>query len=479
MSIFNNKIIKNFSVLTGTNLLIQVISILSSIRVARQLHPAGYGLFNLINLQVTIFSIVSVFGLRIVVIRHIARNKLDARRIFTISNQIRIFTTTLAMLLAVGYSQLQNRQSLPPTLIFVLLLLMIFQSFWDSIDSISFGSEKMQTAGIINLIMTMIWVAEIYLIPDSLFTVQILLFAYALNQGTKTFIYYIWLRRKILSNIPKETITGFEEHKMLLRQANFYFILAVFSSIQSQIPILLLQFNSSIDQIGLFNLGNRILSPLQMMLSMLLTALFPTLARLAINDKVLFAKRVKSLLNIIVLTGIWGSLCFSLFSQDIVKFLYGEAYITTANVILIQCWFTVLFAIFCTIGTILSALDKQKLLATLSIIYGVVASPIFYFGTKYGATGLAWAFVIAAFINMTYHWVIFRNLLEKHISILYSVAIFGSIGLLSFLTYNYHIKYSFSTRLVIGLILSSSLLFYMYKYEFPKLKINNKNDLQK
>ncbi len=470
MSIFNNKIIKNFSVLTGTNLLIQVLSILSSIRVARQLQPAGYGLFNLVNLQVTIFSIISVFGLRIVVVRHIARNKQDARKIFTISNQIRIFTTALAMLLAVGYSQLHNRQSLPPVLIFVLLLLMVFQSFWDSIESVSFGSEKMQTSGIINLIMTTIWIAEIYLIPNSLFTVQTLLFAYVINQGTKTIIYYIWLRRKILNNIPKEPITNFDEHKMLLRQSNFYFILAVFSSIQSQIPILLLQFNSSIDQIGLFNLGNRILSPLQMMLSMLLTALFPMLARLAINDKVLFAKRVKSLLNIIILTGIWGSLCFSLFSQDIVKLLYGEAYITTANVILIQCWFTVLFAIFCTIGTILSALDKQKLLATLSIIYGVVASPIFYFGTKYGATGLAWAFVIAAFINMTYHWVIFRNLMEKHISILYSFAIFGSIGLLSFLTYYYKIKYSFSIRLVIGLLLSSALLTYIYKFEFLKLK---------
>lgn len=470
MSIFKNKIIKNFSVLTGTNLLIQVLSILSSIRVARQLQPAGYGLFNLVNLQVTIFSIFAAYGLRIVVIRHIARNKQDARKIFTISNQIRLITTSIALLLAFGYSQLHNKQSLPPALVFALLLLIVFQSFWDSIDSVSFGFEKMQTSGIVNLCMTIVWIIEIYLIPNHLFKVSTLLFAYVINQGTKTIIYYIWLRRKILLNIPTKKIIGIEEHKAIIRQSNFYFILAIFSSIQSQIPILLLQFNSSIDQIGLFNLGNRILSPLQMMLSMLLTALFPMLSRLAVDNKPLFAERVKSLLNIIVLTGIWGSLCFSLFSQDIVKLLYGDAYITTANVILVQCWFTVLFAIFCTIGTILSALDKQKLLATLSIFYGVIASPIFYFGTKYGAIGLAWSFVIAAFLNMTYHWVIFRNLLDKQISVLYSFVIFGSIGVLSFLTYNFKIELSFVYRLCIGILISAGVFTYMYKVEFLKIK---------
>lgn len=470
MSIFNNKIIKNFSVLTGTNLLIQALSILSSIRVARQLQPEGYGLFNLVNLQASIFSIIAAFGLRIVVIRHIARNKQDARKIFKVSNQIRVITTILALLFATGYAQLNNSQSLTPVFLFAVLLLVVFQSVWDSVESISFGFEKMQTDGIINLTFTIIWIAEIYIIPNNLFTVTTLLYAFVINQGLKTLIYYIWLRTKVLTHIQPIKSGGLNDHKVLISQSSFYFILAVFTAIQNQIPILLLQFNSRVDQIGLFNLGNRILSPLQMMLTMLLTALFPMLARLAIDNKLLFAQRVMSLLNIIVLTGIWGSMCFALFSRDIVKLLYGDAYITSANVILIQCWFTVLFAIFCTIGTVLSAMDKQKLLATLSIIYGVVAAPIFYFGTRFGATGLAWAFVIAAFVNMTYHWIIFRNLLEKHISVLYSVLIFSSIGILSFFTSTYKIEFSFSIRLAIGIFITAALFTYMYKVEYYKLK---------
>ena len=470
MTIFKNNIIKNFSVLTGTNLLIQVFSILSSIRVARQLQPVGYGLFNLVNLQASIFTIISVYGLRIVVIRHIARNKQDAKKMFIVANQIRLVTTSIALILAACYSQINSKQSLPPVLLGALLLLILFQSFWDAIESIAFGFEKMQTSGIVNLILTIFWIVEIYLIPNHLFTVRNVMYAYVINQGIRTVIYYIWLRRKILAISPTPIIRSLEEHKILIRQSNFYFILAVFSSVQSQVPILLLQFNSSIEQIGLFNLGNRILSPLQMMLSMLLTALFPMLARLAVENKPLFAERVKSLLNIIILTGIWGSLCFALFSFDIVRLLYGKAYVTSANVILIQCWFTVLFAIFCTIGTVLSALDKQVLLAKLSIFYGVLAAPFFYFGTKYGATGLAWAFVIAGFVNMSYHWIIFRKLLENRISIIYSFTIFILIGVLSYLTYTYKIEYSLGFRLVIGLMLSAALFGYMYKVEYLKLK---------
>ena len=122
----------------------------------------------------------------------------------------------------------------------------------------------------------------------------------------------------------------------------------------------------------------------------------------------------------------------------------------------------------------LSALDKQKLLATLSIFYGVIASPIFYFGTKSGAIGLAWAFVIAAFLNMTYHWVIFRNLLEKRISILYSFIMFSSIGLLTFVTYRYKIELPLVYRVLIGILLSVALFTYMYKVEYLKLRAGKK-----
>ena len=473
MSLFKNKIIKNFSLLTGTNLLIQVLSIFSSIRLARQLQPEGYGLFNLIALQASIFSIIACYGLRLVVIRHIARNNNDARKVFVILIHIRLLTTAIAIFLVFFYNLTLSQQSFSTPLVVAVMALIIFQTSWDTIESIFFGFEKMETSGIMNLIFTIIWIAEIYIIPNAHFNVLVLTYAFILNQGLKSILYYFWMRKSILKKMPSIKFTNYTEHLGLIKQSNFFFVLAIFSSIQNQMPILLLQFNSTVDQIGLFNLGNRILSPLQMMLNLLLTALFPMLSRLAIVNKPLFAKRVKSLMNIIILSGILGSVLFALFSNDVVHLLYGDAYKTSANVILIQCWFTVLFAIFCTIGTVLSALDKQKLLSRLSIIYAITAIPIFYIGTKYGATGLAWAFVIAAFINMTYHWVIFRNSLEKQISIYYSITIFGTIVVLCLYTALYLIKLTFLLKLLLGLVLAILLFVYVYKIEYKNLLSNN------
>jgi O-antigen/teichoic acid export membrane protein len=472
MILFKNKIIKNFSILTGTNILTQALSIFSSIRLARQLQPEGYGVFNLIALQASIFSIVACYGLRIVIIRHIARNNNDARKVFALSSHIRLVTTAIALILVFFFNLANGSKSISTILVLAVMALIVFQTSWDTIETIFFGIEKMETSGIINFIFILIWIAEIYFIPNNMFNVETLTFAFLINQGLKTLFYYYWMHKLIFLKLPSATFTNFAEHVDFIKQSNFYFLLAIFSSVQNQMPILLLQLNSTLDQIGLFNLGNRILSPLQMMLNLLLTSLFPMLSRLAIDNKPLFATRVKSLLNIIIFSGVFGSVLFALFSNDVVHLLYGDAYKTSANVILIQCWFTVLFTIFCAIGSVLSALDKQKLLSQLSIIYATTAFPFFFIGSKYGAIGLAWSFVIAAFFNMTYHWVILRNLLDNNISICYSLIIFFIICTLCLYTGIYMVEMSSCIRLILCFFLLSLFLFYVFKIELKNLRFN-------
>jgi len=464
-----NKVVKNFSILTISNLLIQVLSILSSIRLARELQPAGYGLFNLISVQASVFSIIAAYGLRIVIIRHIARKRDDARKIFKLSNNIRFVTTFIAIVVAIIYNLLQPSAKLSVVLLISLSVLIVFQTFWDTIESLSFGFEKMEATGIINFVFTIIWVCEVYILPKASFTVTILVYTYVLNQLLKSLVYYWWINKSILKKQPTVGNMTFNDHKELILQSNFYFILAVFTAVQNQLPVLFLQFNSTMDQIGLFNLGYRIISPLQMVLNVLLTALFPMFSRLAIEDRELFGKRIKTLLNIIIFIGIWGCLCFALFSKDVVHLLYGVRYLVSVKVIIIQCWYTVLFAIFCIIGTVLNSLDKQKLLSIISIISGVIATPIFYYQSRFGAIGLAWAFVITAFVNMTYPWAILLKLVKNQISITYTILIFSILGILVWSTSYYSFEWSFIIRLGISIILTFVIFYYLYKIEFKKL----------
>jgi O-antigen/teichoic acid export membrane protein len=468
--LFKKTFIKNFSILTTTNIIVQVLSILSSIRLARQLQPAGYGLFNLVIVQASIFSIIATYGLRTVIIRHIARNKYDAWKVFIISNQIRAITTITAIIAVIGYNQLAPANSLTALFLVALSVLIVFQTFWDTIESISFGFEKMGATGIINLVFTAVWVLEVYIIPDKYFSISVLLYTFVLNQILRSLIYFIWLNNNVLVDKTLKTSITLNDHKEFIKQSNYFFILSVFTAIQNQVPILFLQFNSPIDQIGIFNLGYRLLSPMQMVLNVMLTAIFPLFSRLAIENPNLFARRVKTLLSLILVVGIWGCIGFALFSKDIVFLLYGKLYEESVNVILIQCWYTLLFAIFCIIGTVLSSLDRQKLLSIISFISAVIALPIFYFGTKHGAIGLAWAFVIAAFLNLTYPLVFLHRILHPNLSAKFSIVLYLIVLLLTVGSTFIQFNYPLSIRIAILMIISSFIIYILYKFGYTRIK---------
>jgi O-antigen/teichoic acid export membrane protein len=462
VNILKNKIVRNFSVLTGSNILIQIIGIVSSIRMARQLDPDGYGLLNLVQTQSVLFGIIAAFGLRLVIIRSIARDNFSARYYFIVSNNIRIFTTFIAIGVAVVYNLFDSENSLSTFLLFAVIFIIVFQTFWNSIETVSFGLERMVSSGIINFFFSVTWVIALYLTPDRYCTVLNLLSISIANQGVKTVVYYLWFNRTVLKEYDKVFNINRSDYKELLRQGTPYFILAIFTAIQIQVPILFLQFNSSLAEIGIFSLGNRILSPLQFVMFTLLTALFPMFSKLALENKKLFIKRIKSLINILVSVGILGCIMFYLFSRDIVLLLYGEKFIESANVILIQSWYIIYFIIFSIIGTVLSSFDKQNTLATLSIVYGVISLPIFFYGTKFGAIGLAWAFIIAAIVNMSYHWIIFRKLLSGHISLLYTAIIFLPLILLTLISSSVIIEISIYIKIIISILLCSSVGFFLY-----------------
>jgi len=467
--LLDSRILKNFSVLTGTNILVQFISILSSIRLARLLQPEGYGYFNLILVLSGLFLIIASYGLKQVIIRYVARNKSESKYVFHISNQIRLVTTLISIICLFVYNFFLNEPSLPPLFLILLFINIFAQSLWEAVECVAFGNEHMEPSGYLNLVFTSIWVLSVYLIPKDSFNVEFLLIAYIFIQSLRSLSYYFWLKEKIFAkNKPHQTNLDIG-HKYFIKQSNYYFILAVFTAIQTQVPIVLLSHNSSLDQVGVFNLGNRILGPLQMVILTALTALYPSFSRLALTDKTLFTKRVKILLNILVIIGIWGCLCFTLFSKEVVLFLYGEEYLGSVKVILIQCWFTLLFGIFCTIGTVLNSFDKQRLLAILSMIYGILCIPVFFIGSKYGAIGLAWAFVIAACINMTYHWVIFKKLLTSDISLIYTLKLFSILILASLFSLFIPFDFNILIKLLIVISITFATIFYLKSRELPKL----------
>lgn len=475
----NNKTLKNFSVLTVSNLMVQALSIFSSIKLARQLEPEGYGLFNYFLTISGMLVVFAAFGLRLVIIRTIARDKSVTLMMLKYGILIRMGFSVLAVIGGFFYSFYFAHTKLE-TIVFSLVIVHVLLTMaWDTIESVAFGNERMEASGIIKLIATTIWVGSLYVIPNEYFTATFLFFIFVANFALKDLIYFWWVRKTILKKLPENRVDEKINTKALLHQSKYFFLLAIFTAVQNQFSLLFLDFNSTIEQIGIFNLGHRILSPLQMVLRMALNAVFPKFSALAHSNKDRFYENTKKMVLIILLIGVSLSLVFTIFSKDIIALLYGQKYIDSATVITIQCWYNVLYGVFCVIGTVLSSTDQQKKLSFFSFLSTIVSVPCYLIGSKYGAWGLSLGFLSAGMINMIYHWIFLMKISEKRITMFFTFKVFTFLFASMFVAYifpqelNFWIKLSIviGTGGTLGLLYKSGLLNNQLKY----FRIKDKN----
>ena len=107
------------------------------------------------------------------------------------------------------------------------------------------------------------------------------------------------------------------------------------------------------------------------------------------------------------------SFVISAFRQEFVFLLYGDSYQSTADVMAWQCWYLVMYAIFCFNGSTLGAADAQRKLSMCSIVYAIVSTTILYFSSRYGANGLSIGYVVASIINIMYIFPVLKKVLNN------------------------------------------------------------------
>ena len=184
----NNKILKNFSVLTLSNAFTQFLLIFTSIKIARSLDPLLFGTYNLLQLHISIFVVIASFGLRNIIIRSIARDKTIVKKIFLISMVIRVGGFLLSIFLFGSFFFLYGSYD---TLLFVLVIQCILSTvIFDVLESIAFGLEKMEFSGIINFLSTLFWLLTILLIPKNQISLHLIFGLLVFFNSVKTIIYF-------------------------------------------------------------------------------------------------------------------------------------------------------------------------------------------------------------------------------------------------------------------------------------------------
>ncbi|RXK87350.1 oligosaccharide flippase family protein [Filimonas effusa] len=436
-------VLRNFSILTASNIFSQLLSILTSIKVARILEPAIYGTYNLLQLHTSIFVIIASIGLKNIVVRTVARDKGNSKKVFLISLLIRIIGIVFSLIAYTIYFYYSKGYG--GFLFFLTLASITISAFYDLIEGVAFGLEKMEFTGIISLANNIVWVIIILLIPKQYFNLDVLFSVFVGLNLLKTLVY-------IFSIYKFNYFTGdFSGHnlkydlKEMTRDSMPYYYLAILTLLSNQIPVLFLEHRSGVAEVAYYNVANKVLSPMSLILNTALTALFPNLAKLFVADRKGFSERIKNIFLIMSLLGIIGAFGVTFFLKEIILIIYGEKYLNTSLVLGYQCWYMAIYSLVCLIGTVLGVIDRQKQLSRLSIICTLLQVPILWVGAKYGAEYLSLSFLIATAISLLFHIATLKRFLKHDLSYSFFIKIIALFALayvvsISVLRFNLGIK---------------------------------------
>ncbi len=418
-----NTIVKNFSVLAFSKVLSQFLALFVSIKIARILTPSLFGTYNLLHVQCAVFAVIASFGLRNIIIRNIARNINELQAIFINSFILRGFGILVASLFFGLYYFIYTEYD---TLLFLLVLVSIFaRVFFDLFESVAFGLEKMEFSGVINISGTILFLFSLLTFPVQRLNLHTIFALFVLFYALKAVVYYFLLNKKYkLFKIDFKKIR-IKETKYLFKISFPYYYLALLSLLSVQIPVFFLQFRSGVEQIAFFQIANKILIPINIIVSTILAAVYPNLSKLFYSNFNNFIRNAKMVFVLLTLFCVVAAFGISLFRNEVVLLLYSDKYLNSSLVISYQSWFAVLQGLTSLMGTMLSAINRQKILGYLSIISTVIQLPILWIGSKGGAQSLSAAFLIAIIIIFIIHFFVIRKFLNKKLSILFFTKILG------------------------------------------------------
>ncbi|MFC4872877.1 oligosaccharide flippase family protein [Negadavirga shengliensis] len=406
--IIQHKVFKNFSYLTIGSVLSQLISLLTVLKITKVLHPDDYGLYTFMIAQGTLLLTIGDLGIRNIVIRSIARDPNRTNDLVFNGAILRMLALTLLSAIYLVYNYYLGNLNIQE-LVFVFSFALI-SCFGKLFETAFLGHQKMLTPSLINLGFSVSWFLCVYLLPASNMTVEFLFYSFLGINLLKNAAFYFSLQRQ---HLLKGKVLGFwHSSQKLLKESWPYFALVLVMLPFTKLSNNFLDINSSIEQIGFFNLSERLTGPVSFVLDFALVAIFPNLSALWVSNKVQFRNFVREGFKYYMLLGMILCFLFTLYAKELFGLLFPENYMPAVMVCQLQIWYLYLTSIDSLIGTILGATNNEKKILKLGIVNSLFSTPILYISSSYGALGLASGMVISFSCFQFYLWYLFGKTLK-------------------------------------------------------------------
>jgi O-antigen/teichoic acid export membrane protein len=455
--ILQHKVFKNFSYLTIGTVLAQVISLLTILKITHILVPSEYGVFSFLMVQGTLILTLGDFGVRNIVIRTIARDPKTTNDLIVNGTILRTIALVVLVVLYIAYNYFFGHLS-----VFQMALIFIY-AFINCISNLFenafLGNQKMLPSSLINLAYSIIWFGSIYVLPANKINVDSLFYIFLIVNAIKTLLFFICLKyqKLLVGKVENFWISS----KKLVKESWPYFVLVLLMMPFSMLSNNFLDRNSTSEQIGYFNLSQKLIGPVSLLIDIGLAAIFPNLSSLWVKDKDQFAKYVSIGFKYFMLLALILCFLFTLFAGDVVRLLFTAKYIPAIKVSQLQIWYLFLTTVDSLMGTILGSVNKEKVILKFGIYKALFCTPFLFYGSMFGALGLSYGYVASLAFFQIYLWLGFKkamNIPLKQIEILWfsSVVLFG-------VSYFVHQDNTFILRVIIALLVIGATFAYISK----------------
>ncbi|MGY6741088.1 MAG: oligosaccharide flippase family protein [Cecembia sp.] len=452
-----NKVFQNFSFLTIGNAVSQVLSLVTVLKITAFFTPDDYGLFTFVTTQGLLLLALSELGIKQIIIRAIAREPERTRDLIVNGSILRFLSVTGLTLIYLVYNHFFG--TLDAFQVILVGACAMSHAFWNMLEYAFLGHQKMLFPSLLKIAYSILWFTSIFILPQAYFSVNNLIYIFILLNGIQGVGFVFLIKKNNLLIGP--TSNFFKSTKTILNESWPYFsVMLVMIPIQSFHNIYL-ELNSTVDEIGFFNLARRLLAPVQMVLDYALVAAFPSLSALWISDKTKFYKIVSNGFQYFMILGLTLTFIFTLFVKEAVVLLFSDAYLPAVTVTQMQVWFTFLMAVNRTISIIFGAINEEKLLFKLSVINALISIPMLYYGSKFGAYGLSVGYVLSFALMEIYLWIKFKKVLQVKIKndlILWAITIilFGLSFYISELE-------SITLKIIVSIVILSPIGVFLYQ----------------
>lgn len=358
---------KNMSWIMVSRIISSIFGFVWTILIARYLGVEHYGIIGFATSIVGIVSVTIDLGITSYSIRQIATDHDSASKylgnILPLNSLLSIGTFVLLVIILVLMKC--DETTVAITLLF--LLNSIFQNVTQSLNGVFQAFEKMKYQGIGNILVTILLFVFILL---SIFTdlgIWGIAISYVLSSFAGFVYEYFALNRNIIK--PK-----FEFDRPFCRRL-------LVSGIPFALTGLLYTVYYSIDMVmlsnlvgdyatGIYNATYKLISVFTLFYGVYSSVIYPVMSKLYKNDKSLLLISYEKSIKYLMMVMIPLSVAITLYSSDIIGFIYGHQYDAASLVLCILIWTVCLLFVNGPGNTLLNASHKE---VTVTKIYLVAA----------------------------------------------------------------------------------------------------------